>query len=148
MNERFLDVSDIEKICYEFAKTELGFNEPLPPFGTRFPGKLEAALSAPQRTFGEAFVYATFERRAAVLFYEMCKGQHPFVNGNKRMALVALLTHLALNEKWLLMTMEGVYELAIRVATSAPAEREQILLDIERLLKQHIQPFSQQATAA
>jgi death-on-curing protein len=45
-------------------------------------------------------LYPTLVATAAILFYLMIKN-HPFQNGNKRIAITTLLTFLYNNNKWL-----------------------------------------------
>jgi death-on-curing protein len=57
---------------------------------------LESAVAAPQATFGGASVYTdVIDIAAAYLFY-LCRN-HPFVDGNKRVALGSCLLFLRLN---------------------------------------------------
>src|SRR3712207_8707937 len=57
-------------------------------------GKIEAALAAPYVSmFGED-LYPDLASQAAVLFYRLARS-HGFTDGNKRVALVALLNLLA-----------------------------------------------------
>lgn len=57
---------------------------------------LESAVAAPQATaFGEPVFTETVEIAAAYLFY-LCRN-HPFVDGNKRVALGACLVFLRCN---------------------------------------------------
>jgi len=90
----FLNIQDIEEVCYEFAKRYLTFDEEIPEFQSRYEGKLETALRIPQKTIGGKLMYQTLHGQAAVLFYEMIK-LHPFLNGNKRIALVSLNVFLS-----------------------------------------------------
>lgn len=129
----FLTVEDIEKVCFEYAKTKLALDEPIPPFTTRFPGKLESALAAPQRPPNTG----SFERQAAVLFYEMIK-LHPFLNGNKRVATVTLMTLLMINSHWLRLGWQNLYEVAVQVAESNPKARDKILSMLEDWIKKNI----------
>lgn len=130
----FLNLNHIEKICFEYAKTHLAHSEPIPPFSSRFPGKLEAALGAPQRTFEGKLLYQTLGRQAAVLFYEMIK-LHPFENGNKRLATVSLLVFLSLNKKWITTTWKELYDIAILVADSKTERHDGLLKLLEEFIK-------------
>lgn len=130
----FLTLEDIRDICYEYAKAHLIYDEPIPSFNTRFPEKLESALASPQTQINGSFVHSALPQRAAVLFYEMNK-QHPFLNGNKRIACVSLMVFLSLNDKWLKISWKELYDISITVATSRSENREGIL----KLLKEFIQ---------
>jgi death-on-curing protein len=64
--------------------------------GIRDKGLLESAIAAPQATiFGEPVFQAGPEIAAAYLFY-LCQN-HPFVDGNKRVALATCLIFLSEN---------------------------------------------------
>lgn len=64
--------------------------------GLRDYSLLESAISAPQATFGGESLYEdTIEIAAAYLFY-LCRN-HPFIDGNKRVALGACIVFLKIN---------------------------------------------------
>jgi death-on-curing protein len=64
--------------------------------GLRDEALLESAIAAPQATYGGESVFADeIEIAAAYLFY-LCRN-HPFVDGNKRVALTACLVFARLN---------------------------------------------------
>ena len=64
--------------------------------GIRDEALLESALAAPQATFGgEPLITDGIEIAAAYLFY-LCSN-HPFVDGNKRVAFACCLVFLKLN---------------------------------------------------
>jgi death-on-curing protein len=81
--------------------------------GLREPALLESAVATPQATFGGVSPYRDrIEVAGAYLFY-LC-GNHPFVDGNKRVALGACLVFLQLNglepapdsEQWENLTLD------------------------------------------
>lgn len=64
--------------------------------GLRDEGRLESAVAAPQATMlGEPLLADPIEVAAAYLFY-LCRN-HPFVDGNKRVALATCLVFLSEN---------------------------------------------------
>jgi death-on-curing protein len=64
--------------------------------GVRDMGLLESALAVPQAGSGGEYFHADlFEMAAAYLFH--IASNHPFVDGNKRVAMAAALTFLELN---------------------------------------------------
>lgn len=130
---KWLTLEHIRDICFVYAKTHLAFDEPVPPFNTRFPGKLEAILEIPKQEFEGQPFYPTLTKQAAALFYSLIK-EHPFFNGNKRIAVIGLLLFLLLNGKWLDLKWEKFYETTILVAESRPEERERILRELHRLI--------------
>lgn len=134
---RFLELGHIEQICFEYARTRLAYDEPIPEFSSRFEGKLESALGAPQRTYDSKPLYEALERQAAVLFYEMVK-LHPFQNGNKRIATVSLMAFLSLNDRWLKADWKELYDIAITVADSKPDHRDGVLRLLEEFIRNKI----------
>lgn len=129
----FLTLEDVRDICYVYAKAHLTHDEPIPSFETRYPERLEAVVAAPQFQISGRFVYPSMPRQAAVLFYEMIK-QHPFLNGNKRIACVSLMAFLSLNGVWLKTSWRELYDIAVTVATSRSDNHE----GVRRLLTDFI----------
>jgi len=121
-----LEVRHIEEIAYQLAVKWMGAWEPIPPFITRFPEKLESSLNTPFQTYAKKPLYPTLADKATILFYLMIKN-HPFQNGNKRIAITTLLTFLAFNQKWLKISNEELYRLAMRVAVSEPRDKDKIV---------------------
>jgi len=64
--------------------------------GLRDRGLLESAVAQPQATFDGVYLYVTLFDKAAALGFSLSKN-HPFVDGNKRVAAVAIDTYLRLN---------------------------------------------------
>ena len=64
--------------------------------GLRDRALLESAVAAPQATFGGQSVYASVPEVAAACLFYLCR-HHPFVGGNKRVALGAGVLFLRLN---------------------------------------------------
>jgi death on curing protein len=56
--------------------------------GLRDPGGLEASLAQPQMTFGGVELYASLTEKAAALGFSLINN-HPFIDGNKRIAHAA-----------------------------------------------------------
>lgn len=80
-------------------------------------GRLEAALAAPRQTmFGEE-LYPDIFSKAAILFYLLIKN-HPFVDGNKRTAFLALMRFLNINGYTLDATNDELYRFTVDVASS------------------------------
>ena len=103
--------------------------------GLREPGLLESAVSAPQATWGgEPIMTDPHEIAAAYLFY-LCRN-HPFVDGNKRVALAACLTFLAQNEMWTVekLPVDDWEQLVLDVAASR-LDRDQTTKRLKKLMK-------------
>lgn len=67
--------------------------------GVRSRELLESAIAAPQATFGGEPVISDPVEVAAAYFFYLCSN-HPFVDGNKRVALATCLVFLQENELW------------------------------------------------
>jgi death-on-curing protein len=84
--------------------------------GLRDLGLLRSALAMPQTTFDDEFLHGTlFEMAAAYLFH--LARNHPFVDGNKRTALMCALVFLGLNGHRLEADPDAVYRLVDGVAS-------------------------------
>lgn len=64
--------------------------------GVRSQELLESALAAPQASFGGVPIIKDGLEIAAAYLYYLCRN-HPFVDGNKRVAFVTCLTFLKIN---------------------------------------------------
>ena len=64
--------------------------------GVRDEGLLESAVNGPFQTFDSMPLYPTIEAKAARMGYALVKN-HAFVDGNKRIGMLAMLTFLEMN---------------------------------------------------
>ena len=81
-------------------------------------GLLESALESPFATFGGQELYPTLAEKAARLgFSLMCN--HPFVDGNKRIGVLAMLVFLQVNGAVITATNDDVIALGLGVASGA-----------------------------
>ena len=134
---RRVTVREVEHITFKMAQELLSFNEPIPDFSTRSPNILESCLATPFQTFGGKFLYPKFLTRASMLFYLMIKN-HPFENGNKRIAITTLLTFLFANDKWLIADIPELYNFTVWIAQSPSQFKDEAVKAIEKFLKRHI----------
>lgn len=132
-----LTVKEIEYIAFKLAKELLSFNEPIPDFSTRYPYILEGCLAAPLQTFGGKSLYSGLTEKAAALFYLMVKN-HPFQNGNKRIAMTTLFVFLHKNNKWLRADTQELYNFTMWIAQSPPKFKEEAINATVKFLKSHI----------
>lgn len=65
--------------------------------GIRDMGMLESAVMNCNLTFGEEELYPTVSEKAARLAFSICKN-HPFIDGNKRTAVLSMLVTLKVNK--------------------------------------------------
>ena len=77
--------------------------------GVRDPGLLEAALFRPQTGY-----YAGLIEEAAAL-WESLSQNHPFIDGNKRVAFAATYTFLAINGMRITADAEAAYDFIARL---------------------------------
>jgi death-on-curing protein len=82
-------------------------------------------------------LYKGLIEKGAILFYLMTKN-HPFENGNKRIAVMTLLLFLYKNEKWLDIGNQQIYRIALGVAKSKPKSKDLIISWIKNELKEHL----------
>jgi death-on-curing protein len=64
--------------------------------GVRSMSLLQSALAQPEASFGGEWLHQTLHEMAAAYAYRLCQN-HPFFDGNKRIALVCSLVFLKLN---------------------------------------------------
>lgn len=83
--------------------------------GLRDEGLLDSALNSANATFGGQDLFATTEQKAARLGFGLATN-HPFVDGNKRIGVLVLLTFLKINNMHLTATNNDVANLGIGIA--------------------------------
>jgi death-on-curing family protein len=132
-----ISISHVEYIAHRLAKELLSLDEPIPDFETRYPHRLESCLATPFLTFGGDSFYPSLISKAAMLFYLMIKN-HPFQNGNKRIAVTTLLVFLKSNKKWLKVDLEELYKFTVWIAESSPRSKEGAVKAIENFIKAHL----------
>ncbi|MFH1369705.1 MAG: type II toxin-antitoxin system death-on-curing family toxin [Planctomycetota bacterium] len=132
-----IKLEEVERIAFRFAQMELGFDEPIPDYSTRFTGSLESCLAVPFQKFGDKSPYPTLIAKGAILFYLLIKN-HPFQNGNKRVAMTTLFVFLAKNKKWMSVDEKELYNFTVWVAQSPPAVKNETVAAIETFLKKYI----------
>lgn len=135
-----ITIKDVEFVAHELAKELLAWKEPIPDFSTRFPGKLESCLSMPFQTFSRRTLYKGLVQKAAVLFYLMIKN-HPFQNGNKRIAMTTMFVFLSRNGKWLRVDNRKIYNFARWVAESDATVKDATIAAIKKFLETYMIVF-------
>jgi len=134
---RIITLKDVEYIAFVLAREKLSFDEPIPDFSTRYPSILESCLATPFQTFGKKYLYPNLIAKAAILFYLMNKN-HPFQNGNKRIALTTLLVFLYRNKKWLSVDTKVFYNFAVWIAQSPPDAKNAVIQAIAEFIKKYM----------
>jgi death-on-curing protein len=85
-----ITIEKIKHIAHELAVQTMSWDEPIPDFETRYPNVLESCIMVPFQKFNRKYLYPGLIGKAAILFYLLIKN-HPFQNGNKRIAVTTLL---------------------------------------------------------
>ena len=100
--------------------------------GVREIALLESAVAAPQASFGGKSPYKDLAEVAAAYLYYLCKN-HPFIDGNKRVALGACIVFLRLNGIEPEADEPEWEELVLAIATGA-IDREKAAVRLRTLL--------------
>lgn len=129
-----------EFICFNLAKESMEFGEPIPDYETKDTALLESSLAAPRQAYD--LLGVSISEQAFILFYSLIKN-HPFRNGNKRIAVMALLVFLSINGKWLEIQPLGLYKVALLVAESDAKEKAAVINALREKLGEFIvdRPF-------
>lgn len=134
---KIITIKEVEYVAFRLAKEMMSFNEPIPDFSTRFPNILESCLAAPFQTFGGISPYHDLISKTAVLFYLMVKN-HPFQNGNKRIAMTTLFVLLHKNKKWLSVDTQELYNFTMWIAQSPAKAKEESIKATEKFTRSHL----------
>ena len=137
MRTKIITIAEVEFTAFSLAKELMTWNEPIPDFGSRFPNILESCLAVPFQTFNKKPLYRKLTGKASILFYLIIKN-HPFENGNKRIAVMTLIVFLATNGKWLTVGRDNLYKIAVYVAESRPNMKDVIIKNLNRFLEEGI----------
>ena len=137
---KIITVKQAEFIAFRLAQEMLTFDEPIPDFSTRFPNVLESCLATPFQSFTGRALYPSLLAKAAILFYLLIKN-HPFQNGNKRIAITILFVFLYENGKWIRADTQQLYNFTVWVAQSPSSVKQQTVEAIKVFLKKHIVPL-------
>ena len=105
----FLDIEDVLEL-HGLSLEQYGGGS-----GIRDLGLLESALAQPRAAFGEQFAHEGLFAMAAAYLFHLARN-HPFVDGNKRTALLAALVFLDINGITVERKSEDLYELTMGVA--------------------------------
>lgn len=84
--------------------------------GLRDPGLLESALAQPQASFGGVPLHNDVWEMAAAYGFHLCCN-HPFVDGNKRIAAVAMITFLRANGQHVRYDEVALYRIVVELAS-------------------------------
>lgn len=121
---RFLTTDEVQAMHGMLVEDFSGHSDPIVPAGVRMGGLLESAVFRPHTGIGGVAKYPTPEMSAAALMHSLVH-DHPFHNGNKRTALVAMLVCLDENGLTLTCHEDSLFKLVLRLAqhTFIPASQ-------------------------
>ena len=137
MKIKALKLEEVQEEIFVLAKKLMSWGQPIPDFETRPVNILESCLAVPFQTFNKRDLYRGLIRKGAMLFYLLNKN-HPFFNGNKRMAVASLLVFLQKNKKNIKVSPEEFYKFSLWVAESNPRLKNSVVKAIEEFLEKNI----------
>jgi death-on-curing protein len=126
-NVAFLAVEDVLEVHRRVIE-EFGGD-----LGLRDRGLLESAIAMPRSTFGGQELHADLAEKGAAYFFHLC-ANHPFVDGNKRVAVAAAELFLLINQHELVAEDESVEELAMGTADGSVSKAQ-----VVELFRAHVQ---------
>ena len=104
--------------------------------GLRDRGLLESALAQPRMTFGGKEVHKTLFEKAAAYGYHVCKN-HPFIDGNKRVAFVLMDVFLQKNGREITAAEDEAYLMMMSLASGKLSK-----VQLASWLKEHSARFA------
>jgi death-on-curing family protein len=135
----FLKYEDAINVIGKIKKELISKNEASHLFGQENGDKFKGILGAIYQTFGKKELYSSLEEKAAHLLYFIIK-DHPFVDGNKRIASFLFVYFLEKNNFLYRNTGEkkindnALTALALLIAVSNPKEKDKLIKIITNLL--------------
>lgn len=135
-----ISLKEVEYLAHRLAKELMEFDEPIPDFSTRFPRVLESCLAVPFQQFDRKYVYHGLVEKASMLLYLMIKN-HPFQNGNKRIAMTTLFVFLYKNKKGLKVDQQEMYNFTMWVAQSPAKLKDSVIDGINKFINSYLVDF-------
>ncbi len=91
--------------------------------GVRDNELLESALAQPQASFGGEYVHKDLFHMAAAYGFHLCQN-HPFYDGNKRTALIAMYTFLYVNGYQIKADKKSLFAIMMDLASGKVKKEE------------------------
>jgi death-on-curing protein len=91
--------------------------------GMRDVGLVESPIAMPKATFGGEFLHSTIPEMAAAYLFHLVQN-HAFVDGNKRIGLMAAIAFLGLNGLSLQASEDEIVDLVLGVASGDRTKAE------------------------
>ena len=137
MKLNVITMHEVEQVAFQLARELMSAKEPIPDFHTRFPHVLESCIATPFQRFSKKDLYPGLIPKASMLFYLLIKN-HPFQNGNKRIAVTTLMFFLYKNKKWLTTDTKEFYNFSVWVAQSPASLKTEVVAAVQKFIKNHI----------
>jgi len=99
--------------------------------GVRDEELLESALAQPQASFGGEYVHKNLFHMASAYGFHLCQN-HPFYDGNKRTALIAMYTFLYVNGYQIKADKKSLFAIMMDLASGKVKKEE-----LAEYLKKH-----------
>lgn len=114
---RYLDLEEVLRLHFQVVEDFGGSH------GTRNEGRLASLIVAPQQNIFGREQYPDIFQKAAVYLRNII-ADHPFVDGNKRTAVICAGIFLGRNNQKLTATPKELEDFAVYVATKKPEVAE------------------------
>lgn len=104
-------------------------------YGIRDEKLLDSALEQPKATYEGKYLHDTLMEMAAAYGYHLCNN-HPFVDGNKRIALVAMDVFLQRNGFEIVASEKETYKIMVQLSSGKLSKK-----DLAKWLEKNISPL-------
>lgn len=120
---RYLRVEEVRSIHFLLVRDFAKARDPINPPGVKDETMLGSAVHRPQTSHGSVIKYPTIEMAAAALLHALIN-DHPFHNGNKRTALVAMGVFLYENSVQLTASQDDLFKFVLQVSQRSLVSRD------------------------
>jgi death-on-curing protein len=104
-------------------------------YGIRDEKLLDSALEQPKATYEGKYLHDTLMEMAAAYGYHLCNN-HPFVDGNKRIALVAMDVFLQRNGFEIVASEKETYKIMVQLSSGKLSKK-----DLAKWLEKNTSPL-------
>ena len=128
MKIRFLGLEEVIRLHHDQIERYGGAD------GVRDLGLLESAVAAPEASFSGDYLHTTLPEMAAAYLFHLAKN-HPFVDGNKRVAAAAMIMFVYLNDGDLECSEDELVALTMGVASGDVTKSKAAVFLAERMVR-------------
>jgi death-on-curing protein len=116
----FLTLSEVLLILENQIRTYGGI------YGVRDLNLVSSAINMPQSSFDGEYLHKTIPAMAAAYAYHLCQN-HPFIDGNKRVALASSLVFLDINEYAFINCKDDIVYSEIMNVAKGEVKKEELI---------------------